>query len=322
MIRFNTFLEIEAHTQFRADNPLTQATYAGIIGWYAFEQGHDIACCVQQPTGYLCRHLHRKGWVVLLTDRSITVIGGDCAREKFGVDSVMGQDLARAESSLDAAQLRARLDVLLARREEQLKALHGCKVALRERDEQMAQLQGSLPSSAWRALSDMARLGNSRIIVIGVTPAKTNSDGDIVRDRVEIQIVAGQLSGIAGASEVRRASARKEVDQLHSDISKFTSTDADSMSRGELKKLTAMLDNVPRAIATLNAYISEVDRFLANDFRALALALPDANDQLHTLTRASGRAGGPLTKTQARELLREMSSELAARHRVTRIIAP
>jgi hypothetical protein len=92
---FSTFEEISNLEGFLTENPLTQENYQQIIGWYDLPE--QRSCCVQRATGTLCARMHNHGWVARLRDGSVTILGGDCAKEKFGADSTVFKDIGLAQ---------------------------------------------------------------------------------------------------------------------------------------------------------------------------------------------------------------------------------
>lgn len=108
--RFLTISEIECTAQFVPGNPVAKESYRRLVGWYDFDV-EELKCCVATASGGLCAHIHRKGWVVELTNSTLSIIGHICAGDKFGVDSQVVQDIGRAQNAIDEARLRADIAV-------------------------------------------------------------------------------------------------------------------------------------------------------------------------------------------------------------------
>jgi hypothetical protein len=110
LLGFATFEEIADLPVFLRDNPLTQENYKQIVGWYRLLEKR--CCCVQRASGALCATPHNHGWVARLRDGSITILGGDCAKEKFGADSTVFRDIGLAQNIKKAKEREERVDRL------------------------------------------------------------------------------------------------------------------------------------------------------------------------------------------------------------------
>lgn len=109
---FGSFEEISDLKGFVPENPLTLENYKQIVGWYRLREKRS--CCVQRGANTLCATPHNRGWVARLQDDSLTILGSDCARTKFGADSLVFKDIRAAENARKAKERELRIVQLVA----------------------------------------------------------------------------------------------------------------------------------------------------------------------------------------------------------------
>lgn len=90
---FDTIEEIKNHPGFRENNGVHKGNYKDLIGHYRFAD--EVKCCFQKDNGNLCGEDHKFGFVAILSDNSITIVGNNCAQEKFGADAKIKIDSGR-----------------------------------------------------------------------------------------------------------------------------------------------------------------------------------------------------------------------------------
>ena len=67
------------------------------MSYWLLQSREKVFCCVEKAKGQLYKHEHGKGWVAKKTDGTLTIMGNDCANDKFGADSKIFQDIIIVE---------------------------------------------------------------------------------------------------------------------------------------------------------------------------------------------------------------------------------
>ncbi len=65
-----------------------------------------------------------------LNDGSVSVVGGDCAKEKFGADSAISRDMSVTKNALSEIEIEIRLRSLLDERDVKLEEVTETLTAL------------------------------------------------------------------------------------------------------------------------------------------------------------------------------------------------
>lgn len=90
---FSTMDEITSLDEFKENNPVSKENYESILGDYHFDE--KVKCCVQNENEGLCNTEHNWGFVAKLVDGTLSIIGNDCAKNKFGADAKFNLDRSR-----------------------------------------------------------------------------------------------------------------------------------------------------------------------------------------------------------------------------------
>lgn len=88
---FNEIGKIINEPNFKLDEPVNIENYSGLVAEYQVPE--DVRCCFQNVTGNLCKQNHRHGFLVKTKSGSLTIVGNDCARERFGAESKIARDV-------------------------------------------------------------------------------------------------------------------------------------------------------------------------------------------------------------------------------------
>lgn len=318
-IHFQTLEEIYQVPGFKADNPIRPDVYAGLIGWYDFAPGTELACCVQKPSGTLCKTTHRKGWVARLADESATVIGGDCATDKFGADSVISTDIAVAENKLAEMRRLERLRALVGDRpamrkwcREAVEQLQGIKLRIE------AILEGVGPAAP--NLEAMARTGNGAVSILGVRPAKRDpKDGKVLEDAQQFRIPMGRLRNVEACNRHRTGEIRARVNNLQGWCRKAD----EELLKLRGKKLTeaaAVFADFSRLQRELVEHQELLTAFEANDFTPLAFVLKEFSDRAKVARFARNRLHISGGKDAAKDWLMAREQALKDQHGVARLV--
>jgi hypothetical protein len=319
MKRFSALEEIEREPGYAEKNPIHLGVYRRLYGWYSFAEGLDVECCVQKPNGNLCDRKHRRGWVAQLHDDSLTIVGGDCAREKFGADSIIAQDISRATNEIDRLEKLARLEELLLGRDkamEEIARLKGSLVAAKKRV--AGHLENLGPHLA-RTLVSMSRANLSVIAVLGIVPEVLDADGETVRDRRERDIPIATLASLSACNPSFVESILDDLRGVERAYARSRSVPVSEMKPKDVRLLNAALADEPRITLRATEYLTVVERFEANDFTPLCFAVSDKAERLKIARYGLERQGAEAGKEAAKAWIQSRESELKVRFEVSLI---
>lgn len=315
---YKTFEEIKNDPRFKPDNPIDLTNYQGLTGYYAFPEGEEIKCCVRKPNGNPCDTAHRKGWVPLLADGSITVIGGNCAHDKFGAESIVGRDITAAKKAIRKQEGLERWRELLGDRDAKLATLASTRASAEQASQLLSDFQQALGNAGWWLLTGMSRNSNGAVQVWGVVDPKRNEDGDIIRDGSRKPITLGRFAQINVCQEhVSRTvfDDLKKVTQAY----QVTEDAVAQMGNKELETLLGALEEHSRSVEAVKQFAAAVKAFLANDFTMLAFLTHDKSERVRIARFGMERAGKPTGRDPAKAHLQAWENRLKAEYKVERI---
>lgn len=321
MKRFSALHEIEREPGYAAENPIHLGVYRRLYGWYSFAEGLDVKCCVQKPNGNLCDTKHRRGWVAQLNDGTLTIVGGDCAREKFGADSIIAQDISRASNEIERLEKIARLEELLLGRDKSVAELARMKVALVAAKKRVAGHMDSLGSHLAKTLLAMSRANHSVISVLGIVPEVLGADGETIRDRQEREIPVATLVALSPCNPSLVESILNDLRSVERAYARSRSVPVGDMKGKDVRSLNAALADEPRITARAHEYLASVEKFETNDFTPLCFAIKDKADRLKVARYGLERQGMESGREAAKAWIQSQETLLKARFNV-RVIRP
>lgn len=319
MRRFNSIQEIESEQRFCAKIPIHAGIYKRLVGYYKFPDGVEVECCVQKPNGNLCNTKHQKGWVAEITDGTLTLIGGDCATDKFDADSIVVRDINHANSQIDRQDRLARLAQLLAHRDSALHDLAVAKSSLIDLRKKVAAHRDRIGRVAWHVLTNMGRTGNTMIRVLGVTPEIRDKEGEIIRDRQSILINIASFSGVAVCDETKVTASLEGLRRIEAAYRRAGDGSHVELKPKEVKALNAALADQSREVARAHELMSQLERFEANDFASLAFAVADIGERTRLVQYGWERQGKVCSKSSAKKLVLEQEAALKLQYNVKQI---
>lgn len=317
--QFSTIAEIESYPGFLPDNPVSLERYASIVGPYSLNYPTEqMACCVQNPGGGLCRQGHGKGWMVKLKDESASIIGVDCAEEKFGVDSSVFHDIKRAINEIDRLDTEARLQELLATRDMRFAEIDRVIDRLEQVEIRISAIRDELGRVGWQALEFLQRAGSGQVAARGITPTKRDPDGDIIQYEINITVPIGTVTGIAACAPGAVSGQVSNLRALRMQYAGAERALADNQNRA-FKEINATLADHPRRIADATALIQAAAALDSNNFAPLCYVICDKAERIRVAKVALARMGKPGGKDPARDWLSESDRLLCEKHNVRHI---
>lgn len=315
---YKSFDEIKTDPRYKPDNRIDLTNYKELTGYYAFPEGEEIKCCVRKPNGNPCDTAHRKGWVPLLVDGSITVIGGNCAHDKFGAESIVGRDITAAKKAIRKQEGLERWQHLLGDRELKLAALASARARTDQANQKLGMFQQALGSRGWWFLSEMSRTGSAAVQVWGIVATKRNEDGDVIREGSRKLITLGRIAPINVCQD---HIVRNLVDDLKRVTEAYQVPEevVAQMGNKDLEVLLGTLEEHSRSVEAVTQFEDAVQRFLANDFTLLAFLTDDKSERVYIARFGLEHAGKPAGRHPAKTYLQTWEARLKADNRVERI---
>lgn len=313
---FASLAEISALPCFEPDAPMRVEDYSGLVGWYRFE-GLPVRCCLLKPNGNSCQKPHGTGWLARRADGVITVIGGDCAKEKFAAANSAGLiDIRRAENEIERASREAKLQELLADRDAQMERVEAEFRRLEQLEAALAGLAKAVGPRVWASLELAGRSGTDRIAVRGYTPAKRDADGDVITPRIDVQVVAGRIPGLRLCAPNLVRTVRHGLAALR--LRCTQALPPEGPRRGPaVKELIAALRDVLRQIESARALNREGDALAEADLTPITVLERDVSARVKLLQYAQARMGVTMSRAEAKDWIRANDARLAEAHGVT-----
>lgn len=190
----NSLDEISKMDGFLQDNPVTEQNYSGFIAEYNLTD-MDAHCCFSPSEGQKCNQAHKHGFVVRLKDGTSSILGNNCAREKFADESLISQDLARWNNEKNRQKKLGVLSDYVSQSDEMLdnfsKIGTFLKAHSRWKEEEISSYFGV---EFLRSLEERAKQQNPRVSIEAVF-LKKNKDGEVLERQV-VKYEIGVLEGI------------------------------------------------------------------------------------------------------------------------------
>lgn len=279
---FGSIEEIRALDNFVENNPLSKANYKHLRGDYHLPE--KVSCCVQKDNGKLCGEMHRHGWVAELQDGTVTIIGGDCARDKFGADSSLVADSHRYLNEKHRRERLVTMVQLLPLKAERIARLGHLRTSLIELDKRIKGVTGELGPLVQRSLRDMVKMRRSEVVIDATKRREYVDDRGRMKEEKSTflhtlgslvgldLIVTGAYIGIYDAiNDLVRAYQRAEELERDPDVVR-KSKEVDSVA-GRLQQYDRIVQD--------SQHLIDLERpFLANDFRLLCFLSSDKTERV------------------------------------------
>lgn len=314
MKRFKSRDEVVTLPGFKHEQPISLETYRGLVGWYSLEK-KEMRCCSLRNSGALCRTPHQTGWVARVADGALTIIGGDCAKQKYEADSIIMRDISAAQKGIDEQLANERLAELLSDKE---RARGAVAAALERLDERRRALQGFMEAVGRKNQSRLEELARTSgdVVVEGRTPAEADSDGKVIKDA---RIVRITLPPIASITVCRPAYVAPMADDLRKLRKLYDEADA-LVENGEQKgrrALAAGLSRTGNSISAAEDAVRAIDAFLSCDLTSACFLANDWKDRCLVGKIAVDRLG---IGGDARAWIQRFEASLRRKHNVTKIV--
>ncbi|WP_434562780.1 hypothetical protein [Pseudomonas sp. R1-6] len=314
---FNTIAEIEALPGFKKENPVSPTNYKHLLGDYFFSD--EVKCCLLKSNDKLCNEGHKWGFVAVLTDGSITLVGNECAQTKFDGESRLSADRSKYLNQKKHEEGLERLRALVAQKQSALEEVLQVKSDLATVQARVHAMREKLGPQTMRHLEAIARTGAYALSVIGVTTKEyIDKKGKKQTDRRTQRMTLGTIANTSFLLEERYR------DVLHnlSDVKKAYD-EAEKIEQNvttlKLNALTKKMDIIDQARARAFELIEQERKFAGSDLSLLCYITPDKVERYKSAKYALEQADQDAGKEKAKEWFTERDRFFRAQLNVTKI---
>jgi hypothetical protein len=304
---FESAEEIRELATYKEGNPLTKQSYSRLLGYYNLPV--KLHCCLEKANGNLCKHEHGKGWVVEKLDGTCTLLGKDCANDKFGADPRLIKDILNYTNAIKRQARLTKVLVHLEKRVERTRALSELQSALDGLSSRVLDFLGQLGPRTTRRLQDMYRSRSAEVVVTVVRYREYEERGQTRRERSTFQHRLGALNGLAVVS-------RESYTPVYVAISNIllafdaASKLSDRPKKGEVDALAGQLDDFERVMAQGRALLDCEAQFKANNMEFFCFLVDDRAERYKCARLAMHQAGVPGGKDNAKVWLSNRELDL------------
>ncbi len=313
---FESIDEIRALDNFRENNPLSQRTYECLVGYYKLRE--KVYCCVEKANGQLCKHEHGKGWVAKKTDGTITIMGNDCANDKFGADSKIFLDINHAENALRRQTRLAKILAHLEHREERENTLKTLRQSLDSLRTRVGALFEDIGPKTTKRLLDMARARNADVLVLGVKYRIYVEDGHTKKERSTVHHRLGTLKGLDALSKDMCTPIYVTIANVLEAFEAAANL-GERPNKGVINALAGRLDQYDQIVRQVDALLKQEAQFNDNPMWLLCFLADDRTERSHCARRAMHQAGIAGGRDQAKSWLADQEARLAMQLGVDKI---
>jgi hypothetical protein len=315
LLGFGSFEEIANLAGFLTENPLTQENYQRIVGWYHLPERRS--CCVQRASGTLCGTPHNHGWVARMQDGSVTILGGDCAKEKFGADSTVFKDIGLAQNVKKAKEREKRIAQLVAEGARYQAQLQESITQLKASHQAVANYLRDIGDQFRGRIERMAKTGSADVVVEGEIVRHYEERG---RSKLEISVTKHRLGSLAGLSAVSRPQFVQLIAEMEQIKLAFSELQQGAqLSRKDKAELSARLEQCEPVLARGRLLCETAQRFLANSALLYCFLTDDRSERARLARLAMREAGIDGNKDQAKSWLADRENQIRLEMRADRI---
>ncbi|MDB5761585.1 MAG: hypothetical protein JWQ21_580 [Herminiimonas sp.] len=289
---FASIEEIRKLENFVEGGPLSKGDYKRLLGDYHLPE--EVHCCYQKENKKLCGEAHKHGWVVLRRDEKATIIGGDCARDKFGADSKLVADSHRYINEKRRRERLATMRELIPLKGARIGQLAALRTSLLDLDRRVKSVTNELGPVLQRRLRDMVRTRQSAVVINAVKRRDyIDTDG---KQKQEVSTFAHTLGALGGLDLVAPGSfqavydAVNNVVRAHQRAEEIAAEIDISRKNKEIDSVTTALQQYERILQDGQKLI-ELDRvFQDNNFALLCFLTDDKGERNKAAKLAMRRA--------------------------------
>lgn len=305
---FATMQEIESLSGFKADNPVNKDNYKLIFGDYWFPD--EVKCCRQKLNGQLCGEDHKYGFVAILRDDSITIVGNHCANEKFGADARIKVDKNKYLNEKRRRERLAQLQDLLVEKETTLAQLVGLKEDISKIHENIKAFSALLGDQTRRRLQNIARTTNSTISVDAVTYREyIDDDGEKQKERRTVPVTIGSLKGTSIFNIYTFRAINESIRAIEQAYEKAEAI-TDDVKISEIDSLASSITDFDRVKSEVEKVKREEHAFFNGELGLLCFIVDDKSERYKTARVVLERSGETVGREKAKNWLLEQEKKM------------
>lgn len=309
---FATPEEVYALESFSPENPLSKETFERFLGDYDFAQ--PVECCVRNPNGKLCREPHKHGWVAQLKDGTSTLLGGNCATNKFGADSRIRTAMSAYRNEARRLEKLGRLAQLLQEKAEWTAQIENLLGRSNELYARIAAFLADLGDATQTRLRKMARVGSGQVLVDMVRfRPYIDEDGNPKRERTSTSTLIGVVRGLPVLVDETYRSVRTKLGNIRRAIGQAEAL-PESPKAATIEKLLAEIDSVGAVVMSLEDLARSEAVFWQNDWSLLWLLSHDRTEQNKAAKMHLQRMGHSHSRDAVKSWLGEQERRLKERY--------
>ncbi|MCO4856490.1 hypothetical protein MKD49_08355 [Herbaspirillum sp. WGmk3] len=292
---------------YREGNPLTRQSYRALVGYYNLAEKQF--CCLEKENGNRCRHEHSKGWVVEKDDGTHTLLGKDCANEKFGADPRLIKDIQNYKNAIRQHERQEKLLSHLGKRTERTMVLRKLRTDLEAMHIRISDFLINLGPGISKRLLNMARSRVADVVVTAVRYREYVENGRKKTERSAFQHRLGMLNALMVVTKDSYVPTFISINNL---LGAFDAAArlGDRPKRNEMDAVVAQLDDFDRVMKEGNSLLGAEAQFMSNNMELLCYLVDDRAERYkcaRVAMRQSGLEGG---KDQAKTWLNNREAEL------------
>jgi hypothetical protein len=315
LTNFESFEQITSMPEYRPDNPLTQENYHQILGWYHLAEKQ--CCCVQRASGTLCGTPHNHGWVAKLKDGTTTILGADCANDKFGADSTVFKDISLAINARREKERADKIRSLVEQSAHYETQLRAAIARIKQARLQLDEFLNGIGHEFRRRIVNMAKTGNASVVIEGVKVRYDNKSGKSAPETSVIKHTLGALEGLSAIDYQQFLRLTVEMELIKDAfVEAKTST---QLNRAIKAKLGYHIEQCEPALMQAEQLEGMVSRFFRNKAWLYCFLTDDRSERARVAKRAMNESGIEGSRDQAKAWLTQREHELCRELGVDRI---
>lgn len=315
LFNFESFEQIASLPEYRPNNPLTQENYHQILGWYHFAEKQ--CCCVQRASGTLCGTPHNHGWVAKLKDGTVTILGADCANDKFGADSTVFKDISLAMNARREKERADKVRSLVEQSTHFENELRAAIARVRQARMQLDEFLRSVGHEFRQRIVNMAKTGNTSVVIEGVKVRYDQKSGKNTPETNVIKHTLGVLDGLSAVDYQQFLRLTVEMEHIKAAFVEARTTT--QLNRAIKAKLAYHIEQCEPALIQAEQLVGVVTRFFRNSAWLYCFLTDDRSERARLAKIAMNEAGVEGSRDQAKGWLSQREHELCEELGVDRI---
>lgn len=317
---FGSLVDIESLQGFKPNTPISQNTYSAIIGDYYLTE--EVRCCFQKDNQNLCGERHKWGFVAVLKDGSVTLLGNSCAITKFEADSKLSSDRSRYINEKDRLERLHRLSILLQNKEKILHKAQEVKSELLELQGRIHEMRSKLGPQTLRALEAIARTGVGSVTILGISLKDyIDKNGKKKIERTSTRMQLGSISDVSFLIEANHREILNTLSDVKAALHEADEISTDAKS-SRLSAINSRMNKIEHAQAMALNLIDKERRFRNSDLSLLCFLVSDRAERYKSARFALEHSNNTQSKEKSKEWLNSREREFCGRLNINKIEIP